>query len=421
MNEIKRLERRISLLCCFHLALLTLCLAFLIGLVFPGDRPLVSVLWALGTVVPVQLIHQICLRVPEKLSRLLCSGLVALIAVLLPDDGMRRLSCALCCLPILVAGLWLKRPYGKIVLTVPKIYHLLACLFLYSFGKIVRSPLMCAFGIALAALMTLSFCFYRNQEKMLRTLRDAGREEVDHRSIIALNRRVMLVFAALGILVLAAVPWLLRWQGDRVAPVETEWTAEHPVAVTETTLPEPETMPPDVIPTEPGKLLNYDTIGDAAMWIFVGIIGCVILLVIAAILIDLFSIQGGNGRHSDPDRQQEWQLERLETKTIREGKEEAPVGWDKKLRRRYEKLIRSRTKKDDRLNALTPAELGQAADLRGEAAETILTLYEQTRYGPNPADRERCNAFKEAVKALDPPSLRDTDAGNGTSPENRDL
>ena len=62
MREIKRLERSLDLLCCVHLGLMTLLLAFSIALLYQDENPALRVLWALGTVIPVQLIHQICLR-----------------------------------------------------------------------------------------------------------------------------------------------------------------------------------------------------------------------------------------------------------------------------------------------------------------------------------------------------------------------
>ena len=407
MKELQRLERSLSFLCALHLALMTLCLAFFVALIFPGSDPLICLLWAFGTVIPVQLIHQLCLRIPNQLPRLLCCGLVTLLAVLIPDNSLRRFYYGLCCVPILIAGLWLNRPCGRIVLTVPKIYHLLICLLLYAFGKIIRSPIMSGMAIALAALMTLCLCFYRNQEKVLRALRDDAKEEVAQRNIIRLNHRVMGMFAILGVLILAAVPWLLRWQSTRTAPIEKPLeTGTYSMTEAVSTSLEYVTLPPNIRPTEAGELLNYDKFGNIMMWIFVGVIGCAVLLVIAAVVIDLINIQEGNPKHSNQERQQSWQMERLEQKILSEAQEESAVGWEKKLRRRYEKLIRSRVQKGRKLSALTPAELEAEAKLAGPGAETVHKLYEQTRYSQSPADRERYTAFKEAISALEAPASR---------------
>ena len=85
------------------------------------------------------------------------------------------------------------------------------------------------------------------------------------------------------------------------------------------------------------------------------------------------------------------------------------AGWDRKLRRRYEKLIRSRARRDVRLRAMTPAELEAEARLAGPGAETVHVLYEQTRYSQSPADRERYAAFKAAVKTLEPQPPREAE------------
>ena len=167
MREIKRLERSLDLLCCVHLGLMTLLLAFSIALLYQDENPALRVLWALGTVIPVQLIHQICLRVRKTLWQYLLCGAVILAAMLIVPDGLRRLYYGLSCGIIALGGLLLNRPQGRIVLTVPRLWNLLACMLLYAFGKIIRSPLMSGLAIALFALVTLSYCLYRNQKKVL--------------------------------------------------------------------------------------------------------------------------------------------------------------------------------------------------------------------------------------------------------------
>ena len=82
-------------------------------------------------------------------------------------------------------------------------------------------------------------------------------------------------------------------------------------------------------------------------------------------------------------------------------KDEEPLtGYEKKLRRRYEKLIRSRTPKNTSLMAMTPTELETAAGMDGPAARIVHDLYSRTRYSQEPATRESYAAFKEAVQQL---------------------
>lgn len=402
MKEIKKLERIVSFICCVHLALMTLCLSLSVGLTYPGDNMTVCILWALGAVIPVQIIHQLCLRVKERLPKVLLCILVTVIAVLVPDNGLRRFYYALCCGVILISGLLINRPRGRIVLTVPKGYHLLASSLLYCFGKIIRSPVMSGLAIALFVLMTLTLCFYRNQEKVLRTLRDASKEDVSRTAIIILNRRVIVLFAALGMLVLALVPWLLTWQGERVSPYD-ETTVSAAVTTTTTEPVTQVTIPKDVVITDPGELISYDGVGTVLTWIFVAVIAGILGIILFAVISDLLNIEGGNPRHTNPDKEQEWSIERLEPEELEEeDREEAAVGYDKKLRRRYQKLIRGRTPRNANLSPLTPTELEREAKLKGPGAETIHELYQQTRYGPGSATRESYQKFKEAVHRVDP-------------------
>ena len=407
MREIKRLERSLDLLCCVHLGLMTLLLAFSIALLYQDENPALRVLWALGTVIPVQLIHQICLRVRKTLWQYLLCGAVILAAMLIAPDGMRRLYYGLSCGIIALGGLLLNRPQGRIVLTVPRLWNLLACMLLYAFGKIIRSPLMSGLAIALFALVTLSYCLYRNQKKVLQTVREAARGEVARSSVIVLNRRVLLVFVLLSVAVLAAVPWLLRWQTERVAPTDPpELSAVVTEEEEESTKPFfPEKIIDD---TEEPTPINYDTVGEILMWVFVAVIFCIVGMMLFALVLELLSIPQGKNKHKNPEQEQNWTVERLRGRSPPEGPRESASGYEKKLRRRYEKLIRSRAPKKTPLAPLTPAELERAAGLKGPGAETVHELYEQSRYSPAPTDKEQYAAFKEAVKSLDPPTAGQT-------------
>ena len=203
------------------------------------------------------------------------------------------------------------------------------------------------------------------------------------RSIIVLNRRVMALFAILGALILAAVPWLLQWQGERVAPVETQGTAAA-VAVTTTEFETVTKMPTDIVVTTAGEPLDYSGVGDVLTWLFVAVIGCILVLIVVALVLGLLSISDGNPKHTDPEPDQTWTLERLEPGDLGKQAEEPAVGYEKKLRRRYQKLIRGRSSGKAKLSSMTPEELERAAKLEGPGADTVHKLYEQTRYGPGP-------------------------------------
>lgn len=395
MKEIKRLERILTFLEWTNLSLLTLCLSLPFALLFPGDNPLVSILWGFGALIPVNLICLLCLKVKEKPKQYLFCAIVFTLAILLPDNSLRRFYYGFCCLPILISGLWIQRPRGKLILTVPRAYHPIAALLAYSFGKIAREPVMTSLGIALVALMILVFCFYYNQDKLLQTLRDTYRTEVSRRSIITINRRVTAAFVVLSILILGAVPFLIRQQEQTPVPVAL-------VEVTETSSTAPsetETQPIEIDVTERPEAYNYDAAVDTVEYIVLGGIAVLLIMLVIALVSALRGIYGSRSKHSTPKEEQEWQMERLETERKDKAGENL-TGYEKKLRRRYEKLIRSRTEKDAALAPLTPVELGEAAKLRGPAADAVRALYERTRYSPEPADKEIYSQFKEAVRDI---------------------
>ena len=398
MKDIKRLERILLVLERVNLTLLTLCLSLPFALLFSEDRVSVRLLWGLGTLIPVHLICAICLRVKKKLRRYLLCALVLALALALPDNTMRRFFYGVCCAPILISGLWIQRPRGKLVLTVPKLYHPVAALLVFSMGKIARLPLLSGAGIALVALLTLVACFYYNQDKLLYTLRDVYQTEISRRSIIAVNRRVTVGFLLLSVLILAAVPFLIRQQEQTPVPIAAATETMTESTTTEETEPTFESV---TVTDRSETTYNYDAAGTVLRYVLIAILAAVLLLAVFAIVSAIRSVIGSTPKHSERDEETDWQIERLES-TAPDRHEENAAGYEKKLRRRYQKLIRSRTEQGTRLNSMTPAELGEAADLQGPAAETVRELYEQTRYGPEPVTKERYTQFKQAVHSLPP-------------------
>ena len=399
MKQIKRLVLLLTLLERLNLSVLALCVSLPFALLYPKDNVTHSLLWAFGVLIPVQLICLICLKVKKRRDQYLLCALVLALALLIPNDGLRRFYYGLSCAPILISGLWMGRPRGKLVLTVPKFYHPLAALMLYSFGKIARNPTMSGFGITLLAVLTLICCFYYSQDKLLQTLRDAYQTEVSRRSIIRINRRLTAVFVLLSILVLIAVPFLFERERQSVPP-EIEPAANTEPASTEVTEIEV-TMPEIVVPTERGTLLNYDGVGTVMQYLFVAVMGIIVVQIIIGIVQAILSVFGSKGKHSAVEEEPEWVLEKLDS--LRTEKPEDPAtGWEKKIRRRYEKLILRRTRENEELDALTPTELEQRAGLAGRTgADELHEIYERTRYSPETPDRETYRRAKELAKALE--------------------
>lgn len=398
MREMKRVEAGLSLICCLHLAILTLCLSLGFALLFPGERITVCLLWAFGAVIPVQLIHWICLRIKKTSLRYLLCAIVTLAAVLIPDNGFRRLYYGVCCVPILIAGLWLARPKGRLVLTVPKIYHPVFGMLLYVFARVINAPLLPGFAIVFTALLTLSYCFFRNQEQVLRTLASVEQTELSPRGIVAVNRRVTLLFALIEVLILAAVPWLLS--RERTPSPTPEMTLEAQEAAAETRPPESREIPQETrVLTEEGEPIHLFS-DQAVVLAVVSAVAVALAMVVSVLVSQLKGISGSNGKHSQPER--DWAMERLEhTVKLRRKKADEPLsGYEKKLRRRYEKLIRSRAPADASLSPMTPTELEAAAGMVGSAARSIHDLYSRTRYSQAPVTREHYAAFKEAAQRL---------------------
>ena len=178
MKEIERLERRLHWSECFHLALMTLLLAFALTLTFQSDDRNTQILLALGTVIPVQLIRVLCERIERKSLRLLTSLAVVGLSILLTWSRDRWSVYLFCCLPILISGVFLPRSKGRILLTVPSPWAVLALLAVYSYGRAVESygvPMIANITLALTALMTLNYFIHASQYRDLHTRHDPAK------------------------------------------------------------------------------------------------------------------------------------------------------------------------------------------------------------------------------------------------------
>lgn len=391
------IERTMQAVETFHLGLLILCLSLpLTLLVFRGNLS-TSLLWGFGALIPAELICFLGRRMEARLPRLLACLAVLAVALLLPDTWGRRFTWGLCCLPVFLAATLLPRPDGKLMLTVPKLYHPIAALQYYAFCGIYHlPPLASALAVGIALLMVLTILVHANQARLLSTLRSEGDTAVSVQSILRLNRRTLVIFAALALAAILAVPMLAR-RSPRQQETQV-YTGE--TAAFEQTEPLQDTEPPDiVVETSSEHTISYrlaENISLAAVLLaLVGMAG----LCVVTLIRELLAIRSGK-RRTTSLRSDTFVVEALE-ETEREAKEDAAEAYTAKLRRRYARLIRRRTDRTQELAPMSPAQLEQAANLGGsDAAQTIHRLYEQARYGPAPATREDDRAMKAALKEL---------------------
>lgn len=396
MKELKGLERRMRISEGVHLALMAICFSITIALLFKEDDQMYRLLWGLGVVIPVSLIRVICLYVNKKPLRILLTAVVFAATMFVTRNNYHFVYYLLTCIPITISGLFLPRPKGRLIFSIPNVASLVAVFVPYGMGQAAHVPLLSRLAVALSALLTLNFFLYLNQNRLLTDIRMSIHTEVSVSGLIRQNTKVVAIFFAAGILVLAAIPFLLK-----AAPQTTEQLEE--IEITETAEPELLTPDPkDYMNVPEGEEINLDFIPMAMG--FLMMLGPILVLVGLGFLIYyLLSRIEGKKKHPLPEIRETMTVEKLAPEALTREKEHV-TGYEKKIRRRYEKLIKSRTAKDARLSPLTPTELERAAEVAGDGAETIHTVYRETRYSGEPATRESYAAFKEALRSLPKPS-----------------
>ena len=401
MKEIKKLERRLHWSECFHLALMTLVLSFALTLTFQSDDRTTQILLALGTVIPVQLIRFLCERIERKSLRLLSSLAVMGLSILLTWSKERWSVYLLCCLPILISGVFLPRSKGRILLTIPSPWAVLALLVAYGYGRAVESlgvPMIANIVLVLTALATLNYFIHTSQSKLLTEICMTTETEISVSGMIRQNRKTLLVFLLIGVLILTAVPFLFRTESAEVP--STPWADE-----TEQTGIPVDTIDPaaekEYGRTGEGVPLHLELYKDILTWILIGIPSVGVLLSAVAGIRILLEMLAEKRKHSTPRNTDGLLIERLDEEETKKQKEKL-TGWERKIRRRYEKLILHRTDEGDALKALTPTELERAAGLTGlTGTEELHDIYARTRYSPELPDRETYRRVKELARQLE--------------------
>ncbi|MBQ1410740.1 MAG: hypothetical protein IIY94_05640 [Oscillospiraceae bacterium] len=400
MKELKKLDRHIRWSECFHLSLITLYFAFLINLITANGDEKIRILLALGTVIPAQLIRFLCAHIEKKRFRLLASLGVMGVTIFLTWKDENWACYLLACLPILISGIFLPRSKDRILITVPSPYALIFAFLSFALGKAVEGlgvPYVADLSLALTALMTINFFLYLNLTRLAWNIRMSADAEVSVSSMVRQNRKVIVCYLVIGCLILTAIPFLLQKSPQRepiemiveetgVIPVET--AAEQKDERVFTSTPEGE------------RELHLDWLNDLLSWTLV--LGALSLAFFGGILgIRTLLEKTKTKKLMPPTVTDGLVVERLDEKETKQKKEKLS-GWEKKIRRRYEKLILGRAPCGERLYALTPAELETVAKIADKPENAALhALYEQTRYGTGIPTKEDYQRFKDYAKALE--------------------
>lgn len=394
MKEHEKLERSIFWSECVHLALLTLCFSIPIALIFDADEQHITHLpWAFGAVIPVQLIRMLCQRIEKKGLRFLASVAVIGLTVLLMHREHSWIGFLVPMLLILFSGVFLPRHKGKLIFTIPSPFTLGLTLIAYVISKKLSVPLLGSFSVILAALLTLNFLIHTNLVRLREYIRLSIDGEIGLSGIIRQNYRLIAVYALIGILVIGATPFLLQREQRPIWQRVVELVPETEPVATDNVIQEYEHLN-TAVPQ------NAELVADIVLTIL-------LVVFILALLALLFLL--GKSLLERIDRKKLpppklWDgilIEQLEEEAAKTQREKLS-GWEKKIRRRYEKLILRLTRVDASLLTLTPAELEAVAGISGKPENAELhAIYEQTRYSAEPPTREDYARFKTLSKTLE--------------------
>ena len=399
MKELKSLNRTLVLLEGVHLCLMCWCLSLSLLFLVPEYPPVSQLLWALGAAIPTLAIWAVCISPLAPAVRVpVCLGVCGL-CMLLPT-GILRLCWTLCAGLIALAGCFLHRPDGKVLMTVPKPWHAMAFLTCFGMARFIGGALPAAASAALVLLYILNNLLYSHSRRLRSLLCDPRTETLSAARMVR-NGRIMVwgfVFAAAAVLV--AVPLLVTQPDQHV-----EWTpaAEDPMTPpTEDLEEQMAQLRPGGLNSDRGDPESTEIANRIVLRVFVIFMLASLALSLIGLILRLLWIENGKKRNRTLTRDAGLTVEPLPPETAAETEPEPPAeGWEKRIRRRYQSLIASRAAKGSQLSPLTPTQLEQTAGLpEGEARSALHALYEKARYGSEACSREDDAAVKAAVRRL---------------------
>ena len=393
MKDLKKLDRSIFWSECVHLALLTLCLAIPIALIFDAEEGRITHLpWAFGAVLPVQLVRLICQRINQKGQRFLLCMAVLAVTMLLTHREHRWISYLVPLLVILFSGLILPRHKGKLLFTIPTPFTLILTLIAYIIGTSLSVPLLPTFSVLHAALLTINFLIHTNLVRLKDFIRLSVGSEIALTGIVRQNYKLITVYALIGVVVIVTMPFLIQRE-------------QTPIGMTAVAIEVEETRPRETAATQEGYAESTPAVVKEAAFVGEIVFAVIFAVGILALLVLLFLL-GKNtleriDRKKAPELKEGLYIENLEEEEAKVEREKL-TGWEKKIRRRYEKLILRLTRVDAALLTLTPAELETAAGISRQPENAELhAIYEQTRYGAGSPSKEDYRRFKDCAKTLE--------------------
>lgn len=400
MNRTKELDLTIHLVESLSLALLTLCLSLPFALLFRDGPFWADLTWGVGTILPVQLIREFSERIENRKKRVwLCLGVTAL-AVLIPITMMRRVYYLICCLPILLAGLVLGRPNGKLVLSVPRAFFPLTGLMLFAFGKISELPFLSAVAVCIVVLQILDYLLYRNQTKLRAAIYEDRDGRVSVESIISQNRKLIAGFLLLSVISVALIAYLMK------EPPQTSEDALPYVNVLEQRKPQKDSTkisPEDrVYEFGDDEKWNFEVVERVIQIMLYLLVAFAILLAVVAVVFVLRNLNNDREKHNKP-KENQFVVEQLSRKKHEQALvDEGQSTYDKRIRRRYSRRILQTVTKKGELAHYTPTELENAAGLpESDQRRVIHRVYTKARYGSEPSTREDYLELKDALRRLE--------------------
>lgn len=410
MKEYRSLQRILQVFEAAHVALLSCCLSLPLLFLVPEYPDRIQLLWALGAAPAVLAVYALCLVLKKRLLRLLASlAVLALCLLVLPTTLLRVIYGAMLALQMLI-GIVLPRPDGKPVLSVPRVYHAPFFLLLYAFSRIEGNAVMKQAAIAVTLLYLLVLLLHQHTRRLRSELCDYTSAALEDRRILRSDRRMILVFAVVGTVLILAVPLLFSRGADtdalsETAPEETGFAqrTDEPEETGETEQTGETGLREDAVYQESGRPVNTEIFTNILLVILYLILLSGLVLALISYILWLVNLRRDRELHTPPQESAGLPDEQL-AKQPRKAAAKEPIrarSPTQRIRRLYRRLIRARTASGAKLSALTPNELEQAAALReSEARRTLHTLYEKARYSGAACSRADYLAAKAAAQQL---------------------
>ena len=284
---------------------------------------------------------------------------------------------------------------GRTMMTKAHIWDIIPLLAAYILSQILADTVMISAVTLLILTFILEYMLEKNMEGVKKEV--MSRECLVNRDgIIKANRRVIILFVAVYLLLCLLIPMTVKLLSKEREETSAEYTfGEETERGTEEEKTPVERK--EIRISKRAGTIDFSPLGTLLLYLFLAVVGAGIILSVVALFYRLFSVINSGRRRRSRLSPDETITESDITDVRKEKERDTSPGYftpEGRIRRLYKGLVLSRGGGLSELRTMTTGEIEKNRDI----SRGVTELYERTRYRAAGADRESVKRMQSLVR-----------------------